>query len=150
MKINQDYFRIPVFIAITLILLLSAGSQSFAYDSTVNIKNKIVKPSVSDKTKLTHKVSFIYTCDWSEIKSLSLRVYQLNIKGGGIDKTLNLSTINHAQMLLLLPDGVYLGSATAHVKTKYGLIFVEGQITFSVNGKDQAFSIKLKPLEGMA
>jgi hypothetical protein len=30
------------------------------------------------------------------------------------------------------------------------VIFVEGQITFAVNGKDQSFFIKLKPIEGMA
>jgi|GEM_PF-5133926 len=148
MKIKLDVFRLPIFFSIILVLLLSTSSQSFAYDSSVNIKNKIVKLSVLDKT--THKISFIPSSDQGEIKSLSLRVYQLNVKGGGIDKTVNLSPNNLTKMLLLLPDGGYIGSATAHVKTKNGLIFVEGQITFFVNGKDQSFSIKLKPIEGMS
>jgi len=149
LKINFDGFRLPIFLSITLILLLSTSSQSFAYDSSVNTKNKILKPSVSDKTKSTHKVSFIYTCDQGEIKSLTFRVYQLNIKGGGIDKTVNSSPNNLTQMLLHLPDGGYIGSATAHVKTKNGLIFVESRITFSINDKEQSISMKLKPIEAM-
>jgi hypothetical protein len=148
MKINFDSFRLPIFFSVIIILLLFTSSESFAYDSSVNMQYKIVKPLISVKT--THKISFIYTCDQGEIKSLTLRVYQLNIKGGGIDKTIVSSPSNPTQMLLLLPDGGYIGSATGHVKTKSSTVFVEGQITFSVNGKDQSFTIKLKPLEGMS
>jgi hypothetical protein len=140
---------IVMMIAVSVLLLsLLSSESSFAYSGAFSGHN--VKTFTSYyKAKPVHKISFTFSCDSGTVQSVSFRIYQLNIRNG-FDRTINLDSGNPARITLSLPDGGYIVTASGNITTGGGFIMIEGQAVLAVNGKDQSFNIKLKPLEGMA
>jgi len=138
-------FKFVFVIVVILLASLSCTESSFAYSGFLGHCCK----ALSHKVKPTHSVSFSFICDSGKLQSLSFRVYQINIRSG-FDTTINVNSVKSTTSTLNLPDGGYIVIASGHITSGGGYRLVEGQAVFGVNGKDQSFNIKLKPLEGMA
>ena len=133
-----------------ILLLLFIPVSSFAYHGS-SLSNKIIKPntSLNTKTKPTHTISITLYCDAGAIKSISVVILQANGKNH-VERNIDQSPKNHTSITQNLPDGVYMVTASSRIMTSGGPVNAEGHVVFTVNGKDQTFSIKLEPFEGMA
>jgi hypothetical protein len=148
MKTTGNKSSVVVFSAITMILLLSISSfESFGYSAAFS-GYKAKAFTSFNMSRPVHKISFTFGCDLGNFQSISFRIYQINIRNG-FDKSINLDLAN-PKVSLSMPDGGYIVIASGKIMTRSGSIPVEAQTVLAVNGKDQSFNIKLKPLEGMA
>ena len=103
----------------------------------------------NSKLKTTHRVSFTFFSESGSVKSIMFVIHQFNTKNG-LNKIINLNHVDSMIVMMDLKDGSYSVIVSGKIITNGGPTNAGGNLIFTIDGKDQIFKIKLKPIEGMA